>query len=77
MKFTNKEKSIYLIWISINLLVLLVFGELRFDNSSFYPFSDGFEYLYDYDLSEFLAYTIIPLLVIIAVKLGSSDENNE
>jgi hypothetical protein len=77
MKFTNKEKSSYLIWVAINLFVLLVFGELSFGNGYFYPLSDGFEEVNDYDISEFMAYTIIPLLIIMAVKLGSSGNDTE
>ena len=69
MKLTNKEISSYLIWVAVNLFVLLALGEPEFGYGDFYPFR-GFEYINDYDISEFLAYTIIPLLVILAIKFG-------
>jgi hypothetical protein len=74
MKLTNKEISAYLIWIAFNLLILFCFGKLKFDNSDFYPFSGGFEDIKDYDICEFLVYTIIPLLLIIAHRLKSKNE---
>jgi hypothetical protein len=48
--------------------VLLVFGTLKFGYSDFYPLG-GFEEFDDYDISEFLAYTIIPFIVILSIKL--------
>ena len=68
MKLTNKEIGNYLIWVAVNLVVLLVFGTLKFGYRDFYPL-DGFDELQDYDISEFLAYTIIPFIVILAIKL--------
>lgn len=69
----NKEISSYLIWVAANLLILLGFGRLKLQDSDFYPFSRGFEYIEDYDISEFLVYTIIPLLVILAIKLSKKN----
>lgn len=68
MKITSKEISSYLIWIAVNLLLLLSLGTIKFSNGEFYPF-EGFDEIKDYDISEFLVYTIIPLLIIIAIKL--------
>ena len=68
MKLTNKEIGNYLIWVAVNLVVLLVFGTSEFGYSDFYPLG-GFDELKDYDISEFLAYTIIPFIVILAIKL--------
>ena len=73
MKLTNKEKRSYLIWVAINLLVLLALGRLELGYEGFYPFGGGFEYISDYDISEFLAYTIIPLIIIYAVRLGKDE----
>ncbi|WP_165042601.1 hypothetical protein [Dysgonomonas sp. ZJ709] len=72
MKLSSKEKGSYLIWVAFNLLILLCFGKLKFDNSDFYPFSDGFEDISDYDIAEFLVYILIPILVIIAIKYRKS-----
>jgi len=69
---TNKEIGNYLIWVALNLVVLLVFGTLKFGYYSFYPL-EGFDELDEYDISEFLAYTIIPLLMILATKLRKEE----
>jgi len=74
MKLRNKEISSYLIWVAVNLLVLLAFGSLEFGDGKFYPFSNGFEYVRDYDITEFLAYTVVPLLIILAIKYGKEDK---
>jgi|GEM_PF-7084464 len=68
MKLTNKEIGNYLIWVAVNFVVLLVFGRLEFGSYEFYPLG-GFEEISDYDISEFLAYTIVPFIVILAIKL--------
>lgn len=75
MKLTNKEISSYLIWVAINLLVLLALGSLKLGYGDFYPFGrGGFEDIYDYDISEFLAYTVVPLLIILAIKFGKEEK---
>ena len=71
MKLTNKEISSYLIWVAVNLFVLLVLGTFRFGWGDFYPL-DGLAEFSDYDITEFLAYTIIPLLIILAIKFGKN-----
>lgn len=73
MKLTNKEMRSYLIWVAVNLLVLLALGTLEFGYRDFYPFG-GFEYIDEYDISEFLAYTIVPLLIILAIKFGKENK---
>ena len=72
MKFSNREKGNYLIWVAVNLMVLLALGDLRFGDEGFYPF-DGFDDFNDYDISEFLLYTIAPLLIILAIKLRKEE----
>lgn len=72
MKFSNKEKGNYLIWVAVNFVFLLAFGSIVFGSGCFYPFC-GFEYVYHYDISEFLAYTIAPLLIILAIKLRKEE----
>ena len=71
MKLTSKEIGSYLIWVAVNLVILLVFGSIEIGDGYFdglYPFSNGFECIWEYDISEFLVYTIIPLLIILAIK---------
>ena len=72
MKFSNKEKGNYLIWVAVNLVFLLALGDLSFGGGDFYPF-DGFNRVDDYDISEFLVYTIAPLLIIFAIKLRKEE----
>jgi uncharacterized membrane protein YoaT (DUF817 family) len=74
MKLKNKEICNYLLWVAFKLAVLLIFGELQFGSLTFYPMA-GFDKIRDYDISEFLVYTIVPLLVILALKLKKADKN--
>lgn len=67
----NKEIGNYLIWVAVNIIVLLALGKLEFGYGHFYPFG-GFGNVKDYDPSEFLVYTIVPLLLILAIKLRKS-----
>jgi len=77
MKLTNKEISSYLIWVAVNLFVLLVLGSLEFGYGDFYPFgNNGFADFKDYDITEFLTYTIIPLLIILAIKFGKDEKES-
>lgn len=76
MKLTNKETSSYLIWVAVNLFILLAFGELQFGSTDFYPF-EGFDEIRDYDMSEFLAYTLVPFLIILAYKYSSGESLKE
>lgn len=66
MRLTDKEKGIYLLWLAINIVILFVFGTIGFDRD-FYPF-EGLENIKDYDLSEFIVYTSVPFLLLLAVK---------
>ncbi len=70
----NKEIGNYLIWVAVNIIVLLALGKVEFGYRDFYPFG-GFGDINDYDLSEFLIYTVVPLLLILAIKLRNSPEN--
>jgi len=68
MKFSDKEKGIYVLWVIVNIVILSVYGKMYFNDGSFYPFSNGFEDIDRYDISEFLVYTTVPLLIMIAAK---------
>ena len=71
MKFSNKEKGNYLIWVTVNFVVLLALGNLSFGNGCFYPFC-GLDYIESYDISEFLVYTIAPILTIFAIRFRNT-----
>ena len=80
MKFTNKEIGNYLIWVAVNLAALFISGNPVFGgdydyHNHFYPF-DGFENINDYDTSEFLAYTVVPFVIILAIKLRKADKRS-
>lgn len=83
MKIPNRIIANYLIWVAANLIVLAVFGRLEFGQSKslfgscgFYPFG-GLTEIDDYDISEFLVYTIVPFLVILAIWLRKSSPSEK
>lgn len=77
MKITNKQKGIYLIWVTINFTLLMLSGNIYFGSSDgWYPYYYTYGeavfsiYLQDtYDLSEFLLYNLVPLLLFVSYKL--------
>jgi len=72
---TNKVIGIYIVWITINLLIALFTSQQFFEyDDDFAPFSEG---LRDYDYSEFIFYTIIPVLLFVAYKLINSEKKNK
>ena len=74
MKFAKKQIGFYLGWITLNFLFLLIAGEQKFSTDYLYPF-DGFKYTSDYDISDFLVYTVAPILIITSYNLIKSKEN--
>ena len=72
----NKVLGYFLIWIAIHLLFLLVFSDGMFSSENmgtdnFWPFcgDEG-----NYDITEFLFYTIVPPLVFFIIYLFASEE---
>ncbi len=68
MKPTKKQLGFYLAWVTLNFLFLLIAGKLRYSTSEFYPF-DGFGYTSDYDITDFLVYTVSPILILVSYNL--------
>jgi len=65
----RKWKGIYLIWFTIHFILLLYSGNIfKHFNKRFFPFN-GFWYWGDlvYDYSEFLVYTIVPILIALII----------
>jgi len=70
-QLSNKFKSAYLIWIIFNFTLLMLGGGIfstyngggifRYYND-FFPFGSRFR-LYNYDYTEFLVYTIVPIFI--------------
>lgn len=72
---TNKIIGIYIVWMTLNLLIALFTEQPFFEyDEDFAPFSRG---LKDYDFSEFVFYTIVPVLLFVAYKLINSDKKKE
>ncbi|MFC1527541.1 hypothetical protein ACFL5D_02195 [Candidatus Neomarinimicrobiota bacterium] len=70
MKFSNRTKGVYLIWFSVIFILYLVAGNYGLEyTEELYPFSFGPFVLDGYDLSEFLIYSIVPPLLIVAYEL--------
>jgi hypothetical protein len=72
-KLSNKFKSVYIIWILINFILLMLSGGIITSgfnapiviNQSFdfFPFGRSFIDISDYDYTEFLVYTIVPFFL--------------
>lgn len=74
IQFINNNKkfiSFYLIWFLIHLTFLLVNWNDGY-TSDFWPFEKNSE-LDDYDLTEFLYYMIVPLVIFAFWKLRGND----
>ena len=75
-QFLKKAMGYYLAWILLHLIFLLIFSDGIFSNNSgicdFWPLQslDGCTvYLSEYDITEFLVYTIFPLVILIIISL--------
>lgn len=83
-QFLKKAMGWYLAWVVLHLGILLIFSDSVFGTGSrwmdnFVPFSSGSE-INEYDIREFLVYTIFPLAILIIwsmVRSQSDTENNE
>ena len=71
-QLSNKFKSIYLIWIIFNFLLLMLGSGISRHIDDFYPF-DGF-HVWFYDYSEFLVYTITPILLYYSFWLWGKEK---
>lgn len=71
--------GIYLIWVLIHLILLLTHQEeitYDFEYESFWPFSEGTN-LNFYDYSEFLLYTIAPIILYMIFNLLKNNLKKE
>lgn len=72
----------YLLWVALHMAILLIYSDGVFDSDQmgsdeFWPFNPGFSneiYIGDYDITEFLTYTVVPLLILIVFKINQSQE---
>jgi hypothetical protein len=66
---SKKVVGFYLIWFLIHLILLLLnWNTNNYANERFWPFSAPFELEY-YDFSEFILYTIVPIILLVIVNL--------
>lgn len=85
-QFLKKAMGWYLAWILFHLMLLLVFsgGAFESDNSNgglsdFWPFDDysGSRFARRYDITEFLVYTIFPMVILVIISLTrNQDQTN-
>ena len=89
LEISEKLVACYGIWILLNLLILLIFSNGPFDDSNmgsnhFWPFnsryweSDNFgihNSISDYDITEFLVYSIFPAAIYIIYRYIKIDNS--
>ena len=84
--FLQKTIGWYCAWVLINLGILLIYSEGIFDNYNmgakyFWPFGRGVSTnwgnleISNYDITEFLVYTIFPIVILFIISLVKSDKN--
>jgi hypothetical protein len=78
-EFLKKSMGWYLAWVLLHLGLLLIaartFLPNGISNSDFYPFSDNSR-ANDYDIREFLVYTIFPLAILVIWSMVRTQEQN-
>ncbi len=74
LNISNKLIGFYLLWVLIHFIILLINGQFE-TNGDFWPITDS--RIYKYDISEFLIFTIVPLMLLIIMNFLKSDKKNE
>ena len=75
MKLSKRTWGLYLIWVFFHFILLILPKQgSYYSKHEFWPFSDG-SYSEAYDASEFLIYSLLPLVIIYALKLINHDKN--
>jgi len=78
-EFLKKTMGWYLAWVLLHLGLLLIAAKTLLPNGSynsdFYPFSDRSQ-ANDYDIREFLVYTIFPLAILVIWSMVRTHEQN-
>lgn len=82
-EFLKKSMGWYLAWILVHLTFLLIFSDGIFSSNNsneglddFWPFNYKSR-LRDYDITEFLVYTIFPLAILVIWSMVRSQNQNE
>jgi len=75
MKLSKRTWGLYIIWVFFHfILLILPKGGSYYSKDQFWPFCDG-SYSEAYDISEFLIYSLLPVVIIYAIKLINHDKN--
>lgn len=77
-QFLKKAMGWYLAWVLLHLGLLLIGSEGIFDGSNmgsddFWPFNYKSR-VRDYDITEFLVYTIFPIVILFIISMVKSDD---
>lgn len=78
-QFFKKVLGYYLAWVLIHLTFLLIFSACWNCNNSdglddFWPF-DRFTQLKRYDITEFIVYTVFPIIILFIIALVKKENN--
>jgi hypothetical protein len=81
-QYIKQSLGWYLAWVVLHLGILLICSDAIFTDGSktddFWPFVDGkYEGIDEYDIREFLVYTLFPLAILFIRGLVSSNEIDE
>jgi Fe2+ transport system protein B len=84
-QFLKKAMGYYLAWILLHLTFLLIFSDSIFKGNSdgicdFWPLQfldDCTVRLEEYDITEFLVYTIFPLVILVILSMVQTQSNTE
>ena len=84
IEFLKNAIGWYLAWVALHLGILLIASDGIFQGSNmgarkFWPFGDRAEFdeIAQYDITEFLVYTVFPLVILIIISLVRQDEKKE
>lgn len=82
-EFLKKSMGYYLAWVLLHLAFLLIGSDGIFDGDNmgsnrFWPFASGYyeDGLDNYDITEFLVYTIFPLAILVIWSMVRTQEQN-
>ena len=69
VKLSKKLIGLYLLWILLHLVLLLTnWNNSSYASKAIWPFSNNSR-IEDYDFTEFLLYTIVPIFILIIINL--------
>lgn len=77
VKLSKKLIGLYLLWILLHLVLLLTnWNNSSYASKAIWPFSNNSR-IEDYDFTEFLLYTIVPIFILIIINLFKEPKKKE